>query len=128
MHETGLTPAISELVSCFDGMEDISVILDEEEDFRGIPSALALGLYRICHESVMCAATALNASAIHLALNEFATDYQVTIQHNGESWSQLNENIEQRLILYRLQSIGGTVSIDHSANGFEDIIYQIPKV
>ena len=128
MHETGLIPAINELISCFDEMEHISVMLEMNGDFLEIPDALALGLYRICHESVMCAATALNASAIHLGLNEDATGYQMTMQHNGESCSQLNENMEQRLILYRLQSIGGTVLIDHSANGFENIMYQIPKV
>ena len=123
-----MIPAINELVSCFDEMEDMSVMLEVDGDFREIPDEFALGLYRICHESVICAATALNARAIHLGLNEDATGYQVTLQHNGASWSQLNETMEQRLILCRLQALRGTFSCNNSMNGFEKNIYRIPKV
>jgi len=128
MQETGLIPALNELSSCFEEIKNVTSEVEVDGDFSDIPDQLALALYRICHESAMCAATALNANAIKLSINDDATGYQVTMQHNGASWSQLNDNMEQRLIFYRLQSIGGTVSIAHSVNGFEDIIYRIPKV
>ena len=127
MHETGLIPALNELSSCFDEIKHVSFALELDGDFSDIPDELALALYRIFHESAMCAATALSASTIQLSINEDAAGYEVTLQHNGASWLQLHDNIEQQLILYRLQSLGGTLSVNQPVSGFETIIYRIPN-
>jgi len=124
MQETGLIPAINELVSCLREMQHLSIDMDVEGDFENIPDNMALALYRICHESAMCAVTELNASAIQLDLSEGNAGYQVALLQNGTSWSMVQDTIEQRLILYRLQSLHGMVTID----SHKTIIYQVPKV
>ena len=125
--ETGLIPALNELVLCLNEIDHLSVVLEVNGDFRETPDEHALGMYRICHESSMCAATLLGANAIQLSVNEDAADYTMTLQYSGASWSQLNKNKEQRLILYRLQALRGIFSSNPSVNGLENIIYRIPK-
>lgn len=124
MQETGLMSAVNELVSCLSEMKNLSIDAELQGDFDDIPDNLGIALYRICHESALCAVTELNASAIQLDLSEGNAGYQVALLQNGTSWSKLQDTIEQRLILYRLQSLGGMVTID-SPN---KIIYRIPKV
>lgn len=127
MRETGLMPAINELASCFNEMKHVSFAVSVDGDFSGIPDKLALSLYRICHESAICAVTGLNASTIHLDITEVKTSYEMTLKHNGTSWLHLNENMEHRLILYRLKSLGGMFSTNQSGDHFENIIYRVPK-
>jgi signal transduction histidine kinase len=128
MRETGLIPALSELVACLDEMKHVSIGIDVDGDFRDRHDDLALSLYRICHESAMCAITALHAKTIKLGIKEDDGGYELTVQHDGTSWAQLNDNLEQRLILYRLQSLGGACSSNQSGSGCENIIYRIPKI
>lgn len=128
INETGLIPAIQELVSCLNEMEHVSIVLEVDGDFREIPHEPALGLYRLCHESAMSAATVLNARLIRLSIHEDATVYEVTLQHNGAPWSQLNETMEQKLMLYRLQALRGTFSSYRPVSGLENIIYRTPKI
>jgi len=124
MRETGLMPAINELVSCLSEMKNLSIDAELQGDFDDMPDNLGIALYRICHESALCAVTELNASAIQLDLSEGHAEYHVALHQNGTSWSNLQDTIEQRLILYRVQSLGGIVTIDSP----KKIIYRIPKV
>ena len=124
IQETGLIPAINEMVSCLTEIKHLSIVSKIRGDFEDIPEDQALALYRICHESAMCAVTELDATKLHLDLCENEADYQLSLRQDGSSWSMLKDTIEQRLILYRLRSLEGMVSID----GHKSIIYRIPKV
>ena len=127
MNETGLIPAINELVSCLNEIKNLSVEVAVQGDYDQIPEKLALALYRICHESTLCAATGLEASIVHLAIDSNLTDYMVSVRHNGTSWSLLKDSMEQRLILYRLNTLGGGISVEQSTGNMERIKYRIPK-
>lgn len=127
MNETGLIPAINELVSCLNEMAHLSIDIAIQGDYDHIPDSLSLAIYRICHESAMCAATGLEASTIHMAIDSKDTGYAVTVQHNGSPWSSLKDNMEQRLILYRLNTLGGLYSIEQDIGDRETIIYRIPR-
>lgn len=126
MQETGLVPAINELASCFNEMAHVSFSVAVDRDVNDIPDQLSLALYRICHESAMCAVTGLNASTIQLEIAKVKASYEVTLTHNGSSWLGVKENMEHRLILYRLKSLGGMFTINQSADRLESIIYRIP--
>jgi glucose-6-phosphate-specific signal transduction histidine kinase len=126
MNETGLIPAINELVSCLEEMKHLSIDVAVQGDYDHIPEKLAIGLYRICHESAMCAATDLEASTIHLGIHSEDLGYMVNVRHNGTRWSLLKDNMEQRLILYRLHTLGGLFSAEQSIGNTETIIYRIP--
>lgn len=128
MSETGLEPAINELVSCMKEIKHLSIDATYQCDCDDISEKLALTLYRICHESTAYTVTELEASSIHLAIHLQDARYIVTVQHNGSPWSLLKDNMAQRLILYRLQSLGGTFSVDYSTGNSETIIYRIPKI
>jgi len=124
MQETGLIPAINELVSCLNEMQQLSIDAEMHGTFDDIPDHLALALYRISHESTMCAVTDLDASAIHLEVCEDTAEYHVVLRQNGKSWSMLKETMEHKLILYRLQSLDGMATLDSS----NTINYRIPRV
>lgn len=126
MNETGLIPAINELVSCLNELEHLFIDVTVQGDYDHIPDALSLVLYRICHESAMCTATGLKASTIHLTIDSKETGYMVTVRHNGTPWSLLKDNMEKRLILYRLNMLGGLCSVEQSVDDSETIIYRIP--
>jgi glucose-6-phosphate-specific signal transduction histidine kinase len=128
MNETGLIPAINELVSCLEEMKHLSIDVAVQGDYDDIPEKLAIGLYRICHETAMCAATGLEASTIHLGIHSKDVGYMVNVRHNGTRWSLLKDNMEQRLILYRLHTLGGSFSLEQSIGNTETIIYRIPKI
>ncbi len=126
MQETGLIPAINELASCFNEMEHLSIDVAIQGDFGHISEKLALALYRICHESVMCAATGLGASTIHLVIYSIDAGDRMTVRHNGTPWLLLKDSMEQRLIQYRLHTLGGQLSVPQSIGNTETIIYRIP--
>lgn len=126
MQETGLIPAINELASCFNQMEHLSIEIAVQGDFDHIPENLAIALYRICHESAICAATGLGASTIHLVIYSKDAGYRVTVRHNGTPWLLLKDSMEQRLILYRLHTCRGLLSVPQSTGNTETIIYRIP--
>ena len=124
MHETGLILAINELVSGLSDLKQIHIDAKVNGEFGDMPDNLALALYRICHESAMCAITDLNANNIHLDICAQKTCYQMALQQDGMPWKISQDSKEWQLILYRLQSIGGTFAIDER----NDITYQIPQV
>jgi glucose-6-phosphate-specific signal transduction histidine kinase len=126
MNEIGLIPALNELTSCLNEMEHLSVDITTHGDYAHISDTLALSLYRICHESAMCAATAMEADTIHLVIDAQADEYMLSVQHNGRAWSLLQDNMEQRLIRYRLDVIGGMFEIVQNDDDMENITYRIP--
>jgi signal transduction histidine kinase len=126
MNETGLLPAIKELASCLNEMERLSVDVTIQGDYGHTPDSLSLAVYRICHESAICAATGLEADVIRMTIDSQNAGYMVTVQHNGTPWSLLKNNMEQRLILYRLSSLGGSCSVRQSIDQAESITYRIP--
>lgn len=127
IHETGLIPAVTELVWCINDIKHIDLTLQIDGAFRDISAELSLALYRICHESIMCAASALNAGTIRLGLDETVNSFKINLQHNGTPWIQLDDNTEQRLILYRLEIAEGMVYSNQTVSGFENVIFEIPK-
>lgn len=124
MKETGLIPAINELVSCLSDIKDLSIDAKTNGDFDDMPEKVALTLYRICHESAMVAMTELNASSIQLDIHADKDGYQVALRQNGMPWAVSKESRLQQLILYRLQALGGMLTNDSSSS----LVYRIPKV
>ena len=127
IHDTGLVPAINELASSLNALNHLSVDVTTRGDYAHVSDTLLLALYRICHESALCAATALGADTIHLVIDSKNNAYTISLQHNGMPWSKLKDNMEQRLILYRLDVLGGLISFVQNTNSTESIIYRIAE-
>jgi glucose-6-phosphate-specific signal transduction histidine kinase len=127
MNETGLVPAVHELASCLNELEHLSVDVTIKGGCGHIPESVSLALYRIFHESAMCAAAELEADTIHLTIESQTSAYMLLLQHNGKPWTTLKDSMEQRLILYRLNMLGGMQSVEQGIGTAEAIIYRIPK-